>query len=299
MIDIIVWLFSSLAGGIQGLFWVLFNPLQAFNLSDGEAVLRLAYYGASGELFMLVAAIAVGVFVVGVFRNGFLWKVVVGIETISNGVGRFFAWAGLLMVLQQVLVIVLNSIFRAADISIGPFGVAFTQPIGWYADGLKIYNAAIIALCCAYTFVQRGHVRVDLVYAAIGFRAKRMLDMIMTVLFMIPVLLLVWFYGWFYLWRHLIRPNINATQDLDTMLGRARAFRWDVETFSSSPSGFNAYFLFKVLIVLFAAMMLLQAVGFFYRSYLEYREGEEADSKDLDLDRLEQPAGPDVPEGAQ
>ncbi|MEM9436033.1 MAG: TRAP transporter small permease subunit, partial [Pseudomonadota bacterium] len=193
MLDTFSWLFSSLIGGFQGLIWVILHPVQAFNFSDGPTVLRFAYYGASDELFMLVAFAALAVFVIGIFRNNFLWSVVVGIEAISNTMGRIFAWAGLIMVLQQVLVIVLNSIFRAADISIGPFGIAFTQPIGWYADGLKIYNAAIIALCCSYTFVQRGHVRVDLVYSAISFRAKRMLDMIMTVLFMIPVLLLVWF----------------------------------------------------------------------------------------------------------
>jgi len=302
MVDILSWLFSSFTGGIQGLFWVILHPLQAFNFSDGQTVLRFAYYGASDELFMVVATSAIAVFIAGIFSHAFLWRVVTGIETFSNTLGRFFAWAGLIMVLQQVLVIVLNSIFRAADISIGPFGVAFTQPIGWYADGLKIYNAAIIALCCSYTFVQRGHVRVDLVYSAVSFRAKRVLDMIMTLIFMVPVLLLVWFYGWFYMWRHLIRPNISATDDLDRLMTRARAFRWDVETFSSSPSGFDAYFLFKVLIIVFAATMLLQAVGFFYRSYLEFREGPEAEGRGLDLDVLEQPEAPsstDTPEVAR
>ncbi|MEM6728142.1 MAG: TRAP transporter small permease subunit [Pseudomonadota bacterium] len=290
MLDAFSWFFSSLFGGLQGLLWVILHPAQAFDFSNGEAVLRFAYYGGSDELAVLVLTIAFVVFVVGTFRHAFLWSVVTGIESISNTIGRICAWAGLIMVLQQVMVIFLQSMFRVAEISIGPFGVAFTQPIGWYADGLKLYNAIVIALCCAYTFVQRGHVRVDLVYSAVSFRTKKVLDMIMTLIFMVPVVMLIWFYGWFYMWRHLIRPNISATDDLDRVLARARAFRWDVETFSASPSGFNAYFIFKLLIILFAATMLLQAFGFFYRSYLEWREGPEAEGKGLDLDRLDQPA---------
>jgi TRAP-type mannitol/chloroaromatic compound transport system permease small subunit len=77
------------------------------------------------------------------------------------------------MVLQQVMVIFLQSIFRAADISLGPFGVDFTQNVGWYSDSLKLWNAIIVCMCCAWTFVQGGHVRVDLFYAGARFRTKK------------------------------------------------------------------------------------------------------------------------------
>ncbi|MEO0991046.1 MAG: C4-dicarboxylate ABC transporter permease, partial [Pseudomonadota bacterium] len=53
-----------------------------------------------------------------------------------------------------------------------------------------------------------------------------------------------------------------------------------------SPNGFNGYFLFKVLLVVFTAMLILQAIAFFYRSYLELVEGEESEGKYLDTDRL-------------
>ncbi|MEM9754687.1 MAG: C4-dicarboxylate ABC transporter permease, partial [Pseudomonadota bacterium] len=133
-------------------------------------------------------------------------------------------------------------------------------------------------------FVQGGHVRVDLFYAGWSHRGKRLSDMIMTMLFMVPATVIIWFYGWYYMWRHLITPNISATDDLDAMLRRVPAFRWDIETFAASPSGFNAYFIFKVLLVAFAGMMLMQAIGFFYRSYLEFREGEASAGKNLDHD---------------
>jgi TRAP-type C4-dicarboxylate transport system permease small subunit len=141
-------------------------------------------------------------------------------------------------------------------------------------------------MCCAYTFVQGGHVRVDLFYAGVSHRAKRMVDMFGSLFFMMPAMILTWFYAWFFLWRHLVTPQVNASDTLERTLMKARALRWNVETTGFSPNGFNAYFLFKVLICVFCIMVLMQAVAFFYRSYLEYVEGEESAGKYLDKDKL-------------
>ena len=67
---------------------------------------------------------------------------------------------------------------------------------------------------------------------------------------------------------------------------KARAVRWNVETIGFSPNGFNGYFLFKVLLVFFCVMVMLQAIAFFFRSYLEWKEGEESANKYLDKDSL-------------
>ncbi len=92
-------------------------------------------------------------------------------------------------------------------------------------------------------------------------------------------------YSWFFMWRHLMTPAVTSTSDLDRMLMQSRIFRWNVETIGFSPNGFNAYFLFKVLIVLFCVMVFLQAITFFWRSYLEWLEGEESAGKYLDIDK--------------
>jgi hypothetical protein len=103
---------------------------------------------------------------------------------------------------------------------------------------------------------------------------------------MVPAMVLTWFYSWFFLWRHLVTPPVNATDTLDRTLAKAVAVRWNIETIGFSPSGFNAYFLFKVLILIFCFMMLVQAMAFFYRSYLEFVEGEESAGKYHDKDLL-------------
>ena len=154
----------------------------------------------------------------------------------------------------------------------------------------------MVTLCCTDTFVQGGHVRVDLFYAVVKFRTKRLIDMIGSLLFMLPVSVLVWMYGWYFLWRHLITPKPSASDSLDKLLLKARAVRWNVETIGFSPNGFNGYFLFKFLLVAFAAMVFLHAVAFFYRSYLERKEGPESEGKYLDKDSLGE--GEEAYEGA-
>ena len=137
--------------------------------------------------------------------------------------------------------------------------------------------------------------RVDLVYSAVRFRTKKVIDMLGSLLFMMPAAVLIWLYGWFFLWRHLIVPKPSASDTLERLLLKSRAMRWNVETIGFSPNGFNGYFLFKVLLVAFAGMIFVHAVAFFYRSYLEWKEGEASANKYLDKDSLG--AGEDAYEG--
>ena len=67
--------------------------------------------------------------------------------------------------------------------------------ISWWAEELKFYNALVVALCCTYTFVQGGHVRVDLFYAPASFRTKKVIDMFGSIFFMMPMAVIIWRYG--------------------------------------------------------------------------------------------------------
>ncbi|MEM7720390.1 MAG: TRAP transporter small permease subunit, partial [Pseudomonadota bacterium] len=206
---------------------------------------------------------------------------------IGNTVGRFAAWAGLLMVLQQVMIVFVQRVFASAQISLG-FGLPFAKDISWWAEELKFYNAIVVCLCVSYTFIQGGHVRVDLVYSSVSYRTKKVIDMFGALFLMVPAAVLTWMYGWYFLWRHLVTPNFSVgNADLDRMVGTQwRALRWNVETIGFSPNGFNAYFLFKILLLMFTALVFLHAIAFFYRSFLEWKEGPESEGKFLDRDLL-------------
>ncbi|MEL6952141.1 MAG: C4-dicarboxylate ABC transporter permease [Pseudomonadota bacterium] len=264
----------------------LFNPGAWLAWGDKTALARFIYYGASVEFFFAIFFIFAVITVIGLFRSSFLWGAVRVTETIGNWVGRTFAWVGLLMVLQQVMIVFLQRIFRTGEISLGPFGINFTRDISWWAEELKLYNAAIVCLCVSYTFIQGGHVRVDLVYSAVKFRTKKVIDMLGCFLFMLPAITITYLYAWFFMWRHLVVPGPAASMDLERIMRGAAVMRWNVETIGFSPNGFDAYFLFKILIVGFCVLVYIQAWSFFWRSLLEFREGEASSGKYLDKDTL-------------
>ena len=286
MIDFVLWLLQNIALAPYYLFMAITNPAAWLNWADPEAVMRFIYYGASVELFFVVFTTVLVLTVLGMAWNReILWWCVRVLEGFANAVGRTAAWAGLVMVLIQVMIVFLQRIFRVAEIQLGPFGTSLAYDLSWWAEGLKFWNALVVCLCVSYTFVQGGHVRVDLVYSAVKHRTRKMIDMFGCIFFMLPAVTITYLYAWFFMWRHLMTPAVTSTSDLDRMLMQARIFRWNVETIGFSPNGFNAYFLFKVLIVVFCILVFLQAVAVFWRSYLEWLEGEDSANKYLDRDK--------------
>jgi TRAP-type mannitol/chloroaromatic compound transport system permease small subunit len=206
-------------------------------------------------------------------------------ERIANTIGRAFAWAGLIMVIQQVLIVIMQRIFTRPDIVLG-LGIPINFDISWYAEELKLYNALVITLCATYTFVQGGHVRVDLVYANVSFRAKKIIDMFGSLVFMMPMAVITWMYSWYFMWRHLIVPKPSASDTVDRLLAKSRILKWNVETIGFSPNGFTGYFIFKILLVTFAGLIFIHAWAFLMRSYAELVEGEGSEDKYKDLDVL-------------
>ncbi len=289
------WVLRNLGEAYYNIGYAITHPSLWLDWSDKQAVMRFVYYGGSVEFFFAVFAVIVAITAAGVYHRPLMWGYVRVLEGFANTIGRFFAWAGLLLVIQQIVIVFMQRIFTRPDIVFG-VGVPLQFDISWYAEELKFYNALVVTLCVSYTFVQGGHVRVDLIYSAIGHRAKRVIDMFGSLIFMLPIATLIWMYGWFFLWRHLIVPKPSASDALDRLLLKARALRWNVETIGFSPNGFTGYFLFKILLVAFAGIVFIHAIAFFYRSFLEFIEGPESENKYLDKDTLGE--GEEAYEGA-
>jgi TRAP-type mannitol/chloroaromatic compound transport system permease small subunit len=279
------WFFENLLFAFYNIGYAVLNPGLWLDWSEKKSIMRFVYYGGSVEFFFAVLLIFLALFIVGVFRPAFMWGNIRLLEGFANTVGRFFAWAGLIMVLQQVLIIIMQRIFTRPDIVIG-FGIPLSYDISWYAEELKLYNALVVSLCATYTFVQGGHVRVDLFYAGAKFRTKKIVDMFGSMVFMLPMAVLIWMYGWYFLWRHLIVPKPSASDALERLLAKSRVLKWNVETIGFSPNGFTGYFLFKILLVAFAGMIFIHAWAFFMRSFQELREGQSSENKYRDVDQL-------------
>ena len=286
----LLWVFSNFLSAFPNVFAALSQPTLWLDwvswektTEDKQSLMRFIYYGASIELFFALSIILIFYTVIAVFYRPLMWKTVTSLETLANTTGRFFSWAGLTMVLIQIVIIFIQRIFAVSEITIG-FGLAFSFDVSWWSESLKLYNAMIVALCVTYTFVQGGHVRVDLVYSVVSYRTKRVIDMFGSIFFMLPAAILLWMYSWFFMWRHLIVPKPSASDTVEKLVMKARALRWNVETIGFSPNGFNAYFLFKMLILAYTGLIMIHAISFFYRSFLEWSEGEESEGKHLDLD---------------
>tara|TARA_E500000331_G_scaffold294468_1_gene292234 strand:- start:555 stop:1475 length:921 start_codon:yes stop_codon:yes gene_type:complete len=286
----LLWVFSNFLSAFPNVFAALTQPTLWLDwvswektTEDKQSLMRFIYYGASIELFFALSITLIFYTVIAVFYRPLMWKTVTSLETLANTTGRFFSWAGLTMVLIQIVIIFIQRIFAVSEITIG-FGLAFSFDVSWWSESLKLYNAMIVALCVTYTFVQGGHVRVDLVYSVVSYRTKRVIDMFGSIFFMLPAAILLWMYSWFFMWRHLIVPKPSASDTVEKLVMKARALRWNVETIGFSPNGFNAYFLFKMLILAYTGLIMIHAISFFYRSFLEWSEGEESEGKHLDLD---------------
>ncbi len=255
---------------------------------------RFIFYGASSDFFYVVFTTFLVLTAIGLWKSGFMWGMVRGLEGFANALGRTVAWVGLIMVLQQIVIIFLQRIFRVSSIEFGPFApfgyqlwgdtTFFIRDLSWWSEELKLYNAMIVCLCISYTFVQGGHVRVDLLYANVSFRARRVIDMLGSLIFMMPAAVLTWLFAWFFMWRSLVTPKISASDKLEGLMLKSRLIRWNVETIAFSPNGFDAYFLFKVLMVAFSGLVFIQAWATLWRSWLEFREGPESAGKFLDRD---------------
>jgi TRAP-type mannitol/chloroaromatic compound transport system permease small subunit len=293
MLEGISWVAQNIGLAFVNFFSAIVQPGLWLDWSNREALARFIYYGGSVEFFFVVFTAFLILTAIGLWRSGFMWGMVRGLEGMANGLGRFVAWFGLIMVLQQIVIIFLQRVFRVATIEFGPFapfgypllpGPSFIRDLSWWSEELKLYNAMIVCLCVTYTFVQGGHVRVDLLYSNVRFRTKKIIDMLGSVFFMMPAAVLTWLFAWFFMWRSLITPKVSASDKLEQLILKSKLIKWNVETIAFSPNGFDAYFLFKLLMVAFCGLVFLQAWAFLWRSILEFREGERAAGRFVDRD---------------
>ncbi len=228
-------------------------------------------YGASKELLFIVLGLILLLVLWGLIQPRRLGCVADIIDNCVSRVGKIIAWIALLMVMQQVLVVFMQAIFKQSSMSLGPFLPSFGATPQWFSEELRLYNALLIVLGTGYTMVEGGHVRVDLIYGGLKHRTKRLLDLIGSCVLLIPFTVVLWYFSWFYMWRSISNSGVNLSRDL------IKFRSWKLEH-SSNPSGFDDVFLFKILIPVFALVMFLQGVSIICRSIAALRDKEYLES---------------------
>lgn len=138
--------------------------------------------------------------------------------------GHIFAWLGLAVVLLVSFAVILR------------YGFDFSSS---KLDELVVYLAAIFfMLGISYALQQNQHVRVDVFYERFSAKTKNIINLLGNLLFIVPLSVFILWTGWDY---------VSAS--------------WMIKERSMDANGLGYVYLLKSVILLTAALILLQALA--------------------------------------
>jgi TRAP-type mannitol/chloroaromatic compound transport system permease small subunit len=145
-------------------------------------------------------------------------------DWINEQVGRRLMWLATLLVLIQFAVVVLRYLFGTSFIAM--------------QESVIYVHATLFMLTIGYTFLHDGHVRVDVLYAGFGTRGRALVDLLGTLIAVIPFCVLVLWFSWGF---------VGAS--------------WKMREGPMFVGGLPFVYLLKTTIPLFAGLLLLQGVA--------------------------------------
>ena len=140
-----------------------------------------------------------------------------------------FTWLALMCVLAEFLIVITRFVFSYEQAYMG--------------DVVRFWYAALFLFASAYTLVEEGHVRVDVLYAGFSRRKKARLDAIGCLFLGIPICWVILMQG---------------------MGGRGHSINSPLLSFEVSQSGYGMFikYLMAAFLVVFAVTMLVQFVSY-------------------------------------
>jgi TRAP-type mannitol/chloroaromatic compound transport system permease small subunit len=157
------------------------------------------------------------------------------INRCTAAIGRGAAWLALVVVLLQFALVLARYVFGLGSI--------------WLTETVIYANAALFLLASAWTLAVGGHVRVDVFYAHAAPRRRALIDLLGSMLLLMPFAITV------------------------LLLSAPFAARsWAILERSQESSGLPLVFLLKTLIPVFAVMMALQGIAQAVRAAAELRQ---------------------------
>ena len=151
-------------------------------------------------------------------------KIPTYIESFIDWTGRAVSWLTLGMVLVTFLVVVLRYVFDT----------------GWIAlqESINYMHALVFLIGAAYTLRHNEHVRVDIFYCRLSERGRAWVDFIGGLFILLPVMVFIIWTSWAYV--------------IDS---------WSVHEGSREAGGLPGIFLLKSVILLMAALLILQGLA--------------------------------------
>ena len=153
-----------------------------------------------------------------------LLKISKFIDDFNVKVGKLFSWLLLLMVLLTCLIVVLRYLFNIGFI--------------WMQELVRFFYAAVFLICAAYTLAEDAHVRVDIFYSKLSIKKKYIINLIGTIIFLMPVCFITFYYSYSYV--------LNSWMQLEGSL---------------EERGLHAVFIMKTFIWIFSFMLFAQGIS--------------------------------------
>jgi len=161
-------------------------------------------------------------------------RLIAVVDKVTDWTGRSIAWLLLVMVIITLVVVFMR---YALDL-----GAIMLQ------ESVTYLHALAFMLGIPYALKENAHVRVDLVYACLGPRARAAIDLAGHLLFLIPVSLCI----------------LVSSQSYV-------AASWRIFEGSAEVGGLPAVFLLKTLIPVMAVLLLVQGLAEIVRNLLIIR----------------------------
>mgnify|MGYP001548858113 CR=1 FL=1 len=104
------------------------------------------------------------------------------LDKISIVSGRITSWLTLAMVIVTVIVVVMRYLFDAGAV--------------WLQESVVWMHAVVFMIGAAYTLQQDEHVRVDIFYRDMTQRRRAVIDLLGTLLFLLPLCVFLGYKAW-------------------------------------------------------------------------------------------------------
>lgn len=154
-----------------------------------------------------------------------------GLDAFSEWTGRSIAWLTLLMVLVTFIVVVMRYVFNVGNIQL--------------QESVIYMHSFVFLLGAGYTLKHDGHVRVDIFYRPIGEKGKAVINIIGTLLLLLPVSIFILWISWEYV-----------------------MFSWDTLEGSQEAGGIEALYILKTSLIVMPLLMILQGISELLRNLL-------------------------------
>ena len=148
----------------------------------------------------------------------------VRLDRIAELVGNASAWLTLALVLMTFAVVMLRYLFQ----------------LGWIAmqESILYLHAALFLLGAAYTLKRDGHVRVDIFYRGFTAKRKALIDLLGSLLLLLPVCSFLLWVSWDYV-----------------------TTAWSIYEGSQEAGGLPYVYLLKTLIPVAVLLLILQGIS--------------------------------------